>query len=70
MRAMFEEFEHGWVAEWHGEIAQEAIGPETAADFLIVEDDPAPSFPAARPRRAAGISQSAQRGKRGSRRIG
>ena len=44
MRATFEEFEHGRVAERLGEIAQEAVGAETAADLLIVEDDPAQGF--------------------------
>src|SRR2546421_12649968 len=39
--AALEESEHGWIARWLGEVAQESIGTEKAVDLLIIEDDPA-----------------------------
>ena len=41
-----EEFHHRRMAGWFREVVQEAVGPERAADLLVVEDDPAQRFEA------------------------
>ena len=42
--ATFEKFEQCWLAERPREITEETLGTEIAADFLIVENDPAQCF--------------------------